>query len=186
VRTASTTSESGLQVQCSSPVKLRPGRESDAEALDALEREIFKGRHFAGHLISRASFRRFCDSPSAKLIVAQVIAQVGTQVGAHLSGYVVVLYRSNSGLARMYSIGVAARFRRRGFARLLLAAAEKDAIDRRCKAMRLEVRADDRGALAFYESSGYRCIGRRPGYYGGRVDALCFDKPLVEEPPRRS
>ena len=174
MRTVSTTSETGLHVEPSASVKLRPGCESDAEALDALEREIFKDRRFTGHLISRASFRRFCDSPSAKLIIGQV--------GTHLSGYVVVLYRSNSSLARMYSIGVAARFRRRGFARLLLAAAEREAINRGRKAMRLEVRADDRGAFAFYQSSGYRCIGRRPGYYGDTVDALCFDKPLVEQP----
>jgi ribosomal protein S18 acetylase RimI-like enzyme len=169
---------SRLPVKRSISAKLRPGRQSDAEALDALERETFKDRHFTGHLISRASFRRFCDSRSAKLTIVQI--------GADLSGYVVVLYRSNSSLARMYSIGIAACFRRRGFARQLLAAAEKDAVDRGRKAMRLEVRADDRAALAFYESSGYRCIGRRPGYYGGRVDALRFDKPLVEEPHRRS
>jgi [ribosomal protein S18]-alanine N-acetyltransferase len=178
VRTASTTSKTGLHVESSNSVKLRPGRESDAGTLDALEREIFNGRPFTGHLIARASFRRFCDSPTAKLIVVQV--------GAYLSGYVLVLYRSGSSLARMYSIGVAAHFRRRGLARRLLAAAEKDAIDRGRKAMRLEVRADDRGALAFYESAGYRCFGRRPGYYGGRVDALCFDKLLAEEPRRRS
>jgi ribosomal protein S18 acetylase RimI-like enzyme len=178
VRTASTIGESGLHVERSLAAKLRPARGGDAAALDALEREIFKDRQFMGHLISRASFRRFCDSPSAKLIIVQV--------GAHLSGYVVVLYRSNSRFARMYSIGVAARFRRRGLARALLATAEKDAIERGRKSMRLEVRADDRGALAFYESSDYRCIGRRPGYYGGRVDALRLDKPLLEEPLRRS
>ena len=68
----------------------------------------------------------------------------------------------------------------------LLAAAERDAVDRGRKAMRLEARADDRAALAFYESSGYRCIGRRPGYYGGRVGALRLDKPLVEKPRRLS
>ena len=169
---------SGLPVQRSISVKLRPGRQIDAEALDALEREIFEDRHFVGHLISRASFRRFCESPRAKIIIVQI--------GKDLSGYVVVLYRSNSGLARIYSIGVAARFRRRGLARQLLAAAEKDAVDRGRKAMRLEARADDRAALAFYESSGYRCIGRRAGYYGGRVGALRLDKPLVEKPRRPS
>jgi ribosomal protein S18 acetylase RimI-like enzyme len=178
VRIVSITGESGLHVEPAPSAELRPGRPSDAAALDAFEREIFKGRHFTGHVISRASFRRFCVSPSAKLIVAEV--------GARLAGYVLVLYRSNSCLARMYSIGVAAGLRRRGFARLLLAAAEKDAIDRDREAMRLEVRADDRAALAFYESSGYRCFGRRLGYYGGRIDALCFDKPLVEEPHRRA
>ena len=93
-----------------------------------------------------------------------------------------VLYRANSGAARIYSIGVAARFRRRGLARSLVAAAEKDAVRRGRKAMRLEVRADDRGTIALYESSGYRRIGRAPGYYNGRVDALRLEKVLGKEP----
>lgn len=169
---------SGSQVQRSTPAKLRTGRASDVEALEALERAIFKSRQFAGHLISRASFWRFLDSPSARLIVAEV--------GTELSGYVLILYRSNSNFARMYSVGVATHFRKRGLARLLLAAAEKDAISRDRKEMRLEARANDPGALALYESSGYRCFGRRRGYYGGRVDALRFHKPLIGERRRRS
>ncbi len=145
----------------------------------ALERELFKSQFFAGHLISRTSFRRLLASPSATFIVAEAGAQIGAQVGA----YVLVLYRANSPAARIYSIGVAARFRRRGLARSLVAAAEHDAVGRGRKAMRLEVRADDRGTIALYESSGYRRIGRAPGYYGG-VDALRLEKALGKEPRR--
>jgi ribosomal protein S18 acetylase RimI-like enzyme len=147
--------------------------------LFALERELFKSQFFAGHLISRTSFRRLLASPSATFIVAEAGAQIGAQVGA----YVLVLYRANSPAARVYSIGVAARFRRRGLARSLVAAAEHDAVGRGRKAMRLEVRADDRGTIALYESSGYRRIGRAPGYYGG-VDALRLEKALGKEPRR--
>jgi ribosomal protein S18 acetylase RimI-like enzyme len=147
--------------------------------LFALERELFKSQFFAGHLISRTSFRRLLASPSATFIVAEAGAQIGAQVGA----YVLVLYRANSPAARIYSIGVAARFRRRGLARSLVAAAEHDAVGRGRKAMRLEVRADDRGTIALYESSGYRRIGRAPGYYGG-VDALRLEKALGKEPRR--
>jgi len=50
--------------------------------------------------------------------------------------------------------------------------------------MRLEVRTDDRGTIALYESSGYRRIGRAPGYYDGRVDALRLEKALGKEPRR--
>jgi ribosomal protein S18 acetylase RimI-like enzyme len=157
-------------------VRLRRGRRSDLDALAALEREIFKSRLFAGHLISRASFRRLLALPSATSIVAEIKAQIGA--------YVLVLYRANSGAARMYSIGVARKFRRRGLAGLLLTAAEKDAVRRGRKAMRLEVRADDRGTIALYESSGYRRVGRAPGYYGGRVDALRLEKALGKEPRR--
>jgi ribosomal protein S18 acetylase RimI-like enzyme len=164
------------KAQRSAAVRLRRGRWSDLDALVALEREIFKSRLFAGHLISRASFRRLLNSPSATFIVAEVKAQIGA--------YVLVLYRANSGAARMYSIGVTAHFRGRGLARLLVAAAERDAVRRGRKAMRLEVRADDRGTIALYESSGYRRIGRGPGYYGGRVDALRLEKALGKEPRR--
>jgi ribosomal-protein-alanine N-acetyltransferase len=160
----------------SAAVRLRRGRRSDLDALAALEREIFKSRLFAGHLISRASFRRLLALPSATSIVAEIKAQIGA--------YVLVLYRANSGAARMYSIGVARKFRRRGLAGLLLTAAEKDAVRRGRKAMRLEVRADDRGTIALYESSGYRRVGSAPGYYGGRVDALRLEKALGKEPRR--
>jgi|SRR5271165_3065553 len=157
--------------------KLRRGRRGDLDALVAIERKLFNSQIFAGHLISRARFQRLLASPSATFIVAEA--------GAQIAGYLLVLYRANSGAARIYSIGVAARFRRRGLARRLVAAAEKDAVRRGRTAMRLEVRADHRGTIALYELSGYRRIGRAPGYYGGRIDALRLEKALGKEPRRR-
>lgn len=168
----------------SATVKLRRGRRSDLDALVALEHALFDSQFFAGHVIARASFRRLLASPGATFLVAEARKQIGAQIGAQVGAYVLVLYRANSGAARIYSIGVAARFRRRGLARSLVAAAEKDAVRRGRKAMRLEVRADDRGIIALYESSGYRRIGRAPGYYNGRVDALRLEKVLGKEPRR--
>ena len=168
----------------SATVKLRRGRRSDLDALVALEHALFDSQFFAGHLIARASFRRLLASPGATFLVAEARKQIGAQIGAQVGAYVLVLYRANSGAARIYSIGVAARFRRRGLARSLVAAAEKDAVRRGRKAMRLEVRADDRGIIALYESSGYRRIGRAPGYYDGRVDGLRLEKALGKEPRR--
>jgi ribosomal-protein-alanine N-acetyltransferase len=86
----------------------------------------------------------------------------------------------------MYSIGVAAPFRRRGLAGMLVRAAEKDAVARSRKAMRLEVRADERGIIALYESFGYQRVGCVPAYYGGRVDALRLEKTLGKEPRQGS
>lgn len=159
-------------------IRLRRGRRSNLDALVALEHEIFNSRLFAGHLISRASFRRLLTSPSATFIVADA--------GAQIAGYLLVLYRANSLAARIYSIGVAAPFRRRGLARKLVAAAEKDAAGRGRKAMRLEVRADDRGTIALYELCGYHRVGCAPGYYGGRIDALRLEKALGKEPRQPS
>ena len=160
-----------------SAVRLRRGRRGDLDALVALENELFNSRLFAGHLISRASFRRLLDFPRATFIVAEA--------GAQMAGYLLMLYRANSYSARIYSIGVVARFRRRGLARRLVALAEKTAVRRGRKAMRLEVRADERGTIALYESSGYRRIGRTAGYYGLRIDALRLEKALRKEPRRR-
>jgi len=142
----------------------------DLDALAAIERQLFNSRVFAGHLISRASFRRFLASSTPTLLVAAA--------GAQLAGYVLVLYRANSSLARLYSIGIAAQFRGRGLARKLLRAAEKAAAARGRRAMRAEVRNNDPAAIALYKTSGYHFFGRRRGYYGGSIDALRFAKPL--------
>jgi [ribosomal protein S18]-alanine N-acetyltransferase len=140
---------------------------ADLDELVDLERRFFT----SDHQISRQSFRRFMASPNSALIVADAAGRV--------AGCALVNYRRNSRLARLYTLAVSSDFQRRGLARRLLAAAETKAMRRGCKTMRLEVRADDAGAIKLYETSGYRCFGRRPRYYDGRIDALRFDKSLA-------
>lgn len=151
---------------------LRRGRTSDVGALVAMEEEFFT----PDHRISPRGFRHYVSSAKSDLIVADVEGAV--------AGCALVNYRHGSRLARLYTIAVGTAFQRRGIARQLLAAAERAARRRRCKVMRLEVRADDAGAVAFYESSGYLLFGRRNRYYDGRIDALRFDKSLGPEPAR--
>jgi ribosomal protein S18 acetylase RimI-like enzyme len=148
-------------------IKLRRGRVGDLDALVALEQEFFT----SDHRISRRGFRRFVSSPSSALIVADA--------GGQVAGCALVIYRHGSGLARLYTIAVGRAFQRRGIARRLLAAAERSARRHGSRAMRLEVRADDAGPIALYESSGYAQFGRRTRYYDGRIDALRFEKPLA-------
>jgi [ribosomal protein S18]-alanine N-acetyltransferase len=145
-------------------VKLRRGRIGDLDALVVLERAVF-----TDHILSPRSFRRFLTSPKSTLLVAEVAGTV--------AGYVLVLYRRGSKLARLYGFASAAQFRGRGIGRRLLRAAEKDAKDHRCRAIRLEVQKASK-AITLYENSGYRCFGERPRYYHGRFDALLFEKPL--------
>ncbi len=150
-------------------VKLRRGRLRDLDALLVLERDFFT----RDHQISRRGFRHFIASPKSALIVAEI--------GDQVAGCVLVLYRRGSKRARLYTIAVARRFQGRGLARKLLAAAEKNAMRRGYRMMRLEVRADDAGAITLYETSGYHLFGRRCRYYDNRIDALRFDKPLGRE-----
>jgi [ribosomal protein S18]-alanine N-acetyltransferase len=151
--------------------KLRRGRFADLVALLALEREFFT----PDHVISRRAFRQFIASPRSTLIVADV--------GGKVAGCVLVNYRQGSRRGRLYTIAVGRVFQRRGIARQLMAAAETSARRRGCRFMRLEVRADDAGAIALYESSGYVRFGRRHRYYDNRIDALRFEKQLGRPNP---
>lgn len=153
------------------PAKLRRGRLADLDALLALERDFFT----ADHVISRRSFRNFITSPRSALIVADIDGKV--------AGCALVNYRQGSRRGRLYTISVGREFQRRGIARQLMAAAEASAWRRGCRFMRLEVRADDAGAIALYESSGYARFGRRHRYYDKRIDALRLEKSLARPNP---
>ena len=146
---------------------LRPGRPTDIAALRALELAAF-----TTDMLSTQSFRRFIASPGATLLVAEDDA-------GKLVGYVLVLYPPRTTLARLYSIAVQGGLEGRGLGQELLAAAEAAARRRGRTAMRIEVHAQNRRALAFYGKSSYRPLGRRADYYDDGGDALRFEKPLV-------
>jgi ribosomal protein S18 acetylase RimI-like enzyme len=128
--------------------------------------------------LSRRSFRRFINRKRATLLVAVEDGK--------LLGYVLVLYRAGTSLARLYSMAVTLDARGRGIGSVLLAAGEKAAMDKDCVAMRLEVREDNRSAIGIYETAGYRHFGRYPDYYEDHADALRFEKALFHDrqPPR--
>lgn len=154
---------------------LRRGRAGDLEALLTIERAVF-----TTDILSRRSLLHFLTATNATVLVAE-------DEGA-VAGYALVLYRRNSKLARLYSIAVGAAFRRRGWAQRLLTAAEQKAAARGRRVMRIEVRADNRSAIDLYESAGYRRFGTLARYYGGRIDALRYQKPLRRDrrpAPRR-
>lgn len=44
--------------------------------------------------------------------------------------------------------------------------------------IQVEARSDNSAALAFYQKQSYRPIGTMPGYYGGKLDAIRFEKRL--------
>jgi len=146
---------------------LRAATLSDLDALVALE-----NRCFAHDRISRRSWRRFLGSPRAFCLVATVAGGV--------AGAVVLLFRSGSGIARLYSMAVDPDQRRRGIAAELLRAAEQMAQRRHARAIRLEVRPDNRAALAFYAGRDYATIGVYPGFYEDGAKAVRMEKQLVQ------
>jgi ribosomal protein S18 acetylase RimI-like enzyme len=133
------------------PIVVRRATRGDLAALDALEGT------FPGDRISRASFARFLQAPTADVWVAESAGRV--------VGDAVVVYRRPFLSARLYSIVVDPAWRGRGVARSLLERSERGARERGCVTMRLEVRDDNEAAIALYRSVGYDDVGRTDDYY---------------------
>jgi ribosomal-protein-alanine acetyltransferase len=149
---------------------IRPATLDDLDALDAVETRVFSGDR-----ISRRSFRRFLQSPKDELLVAAR--------GDRLVGYALVLFRAGTALARLYSLAVLPEAAGQGVGSALLKASEEAAAVRDCLVLRLEVRADNAGAVALYRSRGYRQFGRHEDYYEDHADALRLEKRLVPDLP---
>ena len=133
------------------PARLRDARPADLPALLALE------AGFPGDRLSARQLRRHLANPRARLRVALA--------GGRLLGYHLLLRRENSAWARLYSIAVDPAARGQGLGRRLLADAERQARAAGCAGLRLEVRQDNRAAVALYEAAGYRRAGALPAYY---------------------
>jgi len=147
------------------PAAIRPARASDIDALVRIENAVFPTDR-----ISRRSFRQLIERETAETLVAEVEGQI--------AGYCMVLFRRGSGVARLYSIAVAAEQGGSGVGRLLLDAAEKIAFDHDRLVLRLEVRDDNARAIRIYEKAGYRRIGMEPDYYEDHAPALRYEKVL--------
>ncbi|MGI0152495.1 peptidase C39 family protein [Pseudidiomarina sp. WS423] len=122
--------------------------------------------------ISARSFKRFIDQGVGDFQVLCVDDQV--------VGYFIVLYRQATELARLYSLAVHPEFRRRGYGRQLLQAAEDAADERFCLFMRLEVKVDNMAALQMYHAAGYYDMEIRAEYYEDDSDAVVLQKLLPQ------
>src|SRR5690606_23656531 len=137
---------------------LRTAERCDLASLVRLE------EGFPGDRISRASLSRLLSRESAVIFVAQA--------GDEVVGDAIVLFRSGFKTARLYSMIVSPQWRGRGVARSLLAAAEAAARERGSVSLRLEVREDNRPAIALYRNHGYEVVGAASDYYedgGGAI-----------------
>jgi len=161
-------------------------RRAEARDLDGLVR--LEQRCFELDRLSRRSLRHFLGRGHAALLVVEragAAAAAGPGTGAgELAAYALVAFRRGSRVARLYSIAVDPAERRRGLGRLLLEAAEAAAVAAGASELRLEVRTDNRAAIAAYEAAGYRPIGRYADYYEDHADALRLSKGLDAAPER--
>ena len=148
---------------------VRRGRVADLDDLCRLDRLVFKH-----NCMSRRSLRHLLVARSAHVVVAEH--------DGHISGWAVVLFRSASWIARLYSIAVAPRGY--GLGPALLVAAEVAALARERHTLRLEVHVRNHHAIARYRKAGYQQCGRLKGYYADNADALRFEKQLAKPKSR--
>lgn len=88
--------------------------------------------------------------------------------------------------AHLSLLAVQAGYRQRGIGAGLVRWLEASARTAGIFTIRLELRADNDIARAFYERLGYREVGRRKAYYSGIEDALCMARDLAVEPESRA
>lgn len=146
------------------PVSIRLASADDLDGLVRLEEAFPEEDRF-----SRRTWRRLLGGNT----IAYVAVSGGTPVGA-----AVLLFRTGSRVARLYTLSVTPDLRGKGIARQLLAAGEASAAEKACDRMRLEARESNRHAILLYERSGYRVIARISGYYPNGETAVRMEKPL--------
>ena len=147
-------------------VAIRAAGPADLATLQAIETACFTQDR-----LSPRAMARHLRSGNAEVLLATL--------GAAPAGYALLLYRSTTSLARLYSIATLPSARGKGVGRRLMGALERAARKRGCDRLRLEVREKNRPAIALYEALGYRRIGRYDNYYEDGAPALRFEKQLA-------
>ena len=144
---------------------LRTARAADLPILQVLE------SLFPGDRLSLRQLRHHLTNPHA---VMRVIETEYT-----LAGYSLLLTRSGSHAARLYSIAVAPAFRGQGMGKRLLDDLVAQSRARGCDEIRLEVREDNEAAIRLYRDYGFVFREQRPRYYQDGADALRFRLALT-------
>ncbi len=147
---------------------VRKAHPSDLDAIERIESKVFEGDR-----LSRRSLRHFVTATTALMLVLVFQDRV--------LGYSLVGFRKGSARARLYSIALDPTEQGHGLGRLLLGASERAAKAHGAAFMRLEVRADNAGAIALYRQNGYRIFGRYEQYYEDGGEAIRFEKALATE-----
>lgn len=118
--------------------------------------------------LSRRSFKRWLRHEDCIFLVS---AQED-----RLAGYVLVIRRRGTRLARIYSLAVDPAMRGRGTARSLVAEAERYARSAGAIYMRLEVAETNSAAIALYRKMGYEPFGYYRDYYDDHSNAMRMEK----------
>lgn len=144
---------------------IRPAEAADVAAIAALEADNLGADAWSEGLVA--------EGVSGRLpTVHYLVAEVGGTVVGHAAASVV------ADVAELQRIAVDRAHRRTGLATALLDAVRALAVDGAADRLLLEVREDNAGAIAFYESQGFAEIARRRLYYRDGATAVVLSLGL--------
>lgn len=133
------------------------------DRITALENEVFAGRDPWPRTAFEAEFR----NPNAVWFAALE----GGAVAGYGGGWCVPPE------FHLLNLAVHPDFRRKGLAQEILAAVFSEGAGRGCDTVVLEVRHDNREAIALYEKLGFKKVSSRARYYTAGEDALVYIRP---------
>jgi len=149
------------------PLVLRAAHPSDAGMIASMSRLLVE--HGLRWRWNTARVKRAIRDRDTMVLIASV---EGT-----LSGFAIMKFRDEE--SHLFLLGVAPRFQRTGIATALLDWLEKSCVTAGIQHIRVELRATNRPAKAFYEHCGFRVVREIPGYYDSREAALVMVRSLV-------
>ncbi len=141
---------------------LVPARLPDAARIAEMSRRLIE---------HGLSWRYTPDSIAGRIRDSETDVVVARIAGS-VVGFAVMEFHFDARHAHLVLLAVEAACRRRGIGVALFRWLEKIACLGGIAQIRLELRADNEGARAFYEHLGFRVTELRRGYYDGRYDAL--------------
>ena len=139
-----------------------------AQATDIDELLRLEGLAFRGDRLSRRSFKRWLRHSGCVFLVRE------EECG--LAGYILVILRRGTRLARLYSLAVDPAYQGKGIAGRLMERAEQAAREAGALYMRLEVAGKNTAAISLYRKLGYTQFGLYQDYYEDHGDALRMEK----------
>jgi len=146
---------------------VRDATPADADAVAGLEQRNLGIDAWSPGLVAEAVSGRL---PTLRVVVAEL------EDGSEVAGFAVVSVVAE--VSELQRIAVDRPHRRVGLARALLHRVCALAADAGAERLLLEVREDNAGAIAFYETECFAQVGRRRRYYKDGATAVVLSRGL--------
>lgn len=137
-------------------INVRPMKSNDIHGVFLVDQQCFE------HNWTIESYESEVNNMLANYIVAEINGEI---IG--FGGFWAVIDE-----AQITNIGVLENYRRCGVAQNLLNEMVNLAFIKGCLSMTLEVRVDNKPAIALYEANGFEKAGVRSNYYDNKIDGI--------------